>query len=1049
MLVALCHGQSWQAMSQPPYSLGQGPPLLMTDGSVFVHVQGSHVAWKLTPDQFGSYVNGTWTQLADTPADYVPGGYASAVLPDGRVLIEGGETNGNGTPQTNRGAIYDPIANSWVSFDGPGWALIGNSPCCVLPNGTFLLGHKFSAVSACMVPFSLGWTISDGPKNDRSVGETYSLLQDGTVLAIENTNAPKAEKYIAATGVWVPAGTTPAMMIHNVWCGPNVVMFDGRVACFGADGHNAIYMPPANPAQAGTWTALPDLPKDIIGTQLVMANCAAVLLPNGHVLMSASPGVIEANLNFLDFDGTKFTPVTGSGVPNWYSYGSTFMMLPTGQVLFAGKDFRIFNPPGTVNENWRPTITNAPPKVAPGFDFTLYGTQFNGFSQTNFGASASFNASNYPLVRIKMNASGHVFYCRTHDHSTMGLATGTQTVFTHVTVPANIELGNATIEVVTNGISSHGVAIVVGPFTVKSVSVSPTTIGGGNTATGTVTLQSPAPAGGLVVNLSSDDPSATVPPSVTVSAGSTTATFSIQTHNSTFLPIVANVITSFGTDPNYKAALTINPQNGGQFINQSVPTTMVKGKKYSVSLQYKNTGLTTWNTDYGYGLQSRNPANNIIWGFNRLPLTNGPIAPGATGTFSAQLTAPSTAGAYNFQWLPIEDAIAAGFGQTSTNLSITVKDDFDDAAFVSRSGSTGVFAGLQFYVQYTMKNTGSTNWFFGAYTMMTIAPNNNTTWGISEIVYPGSAATPPGTTATFTGHCTAPATPGTYAMQWQMAKNGVPFGTPTPSQSMTVYIFPDKAQFVSSNLPLNVLAGNSFTGRVTMKNTGTSTWTQAAGYCLISQSPYNNKTWGTNRLLIPSTASIAPGQSIELYNVLTAPTTTGVYPMQWQMYRNGIVFGDLSPVVNITVGTNPDNSQFVSQKTFTTLVQGISFSANVTMKNIGTSTWTQASGYCLLSQGPSNNTTWGTNRLLIPSSATVVPGGTAVCSNTLKAPAIPGTYTMQWRTYHNGVLFGASTPVQTITVSAASHVDLQHSSLEQWMVLAEDAVALLDMKREN
>ena len=49
--------------------------------------------WKLTPDEFGSYVNGTWTQLASLPDGYSPLYYASAVLPDGRVIIEGGEYN--------------------------------------------------------------------------------------------------------------------------------------------------------------------------------------------------------------------------------------------------------------------------------------------------------------------------------------------------------------------------------------------------------------------------------------------------------------------------------------------------------------------------------------------------------------------------------------------------------------------------------------------------------------------------------------------------------------------------------------------------------------------------------------------------------------------------------------------------------------------------------------------------------------------------------------------------------------------------------------------
>ena len=64
----------------------------------------------------------------------------------------------------------------------------------------------------------------------------------------------------------------------------------------------------------------------------------------------------------------------------------------------------------------------------------------------------------------------------------------------------------------------------------SSFTVNPTSVIGGNPSTGTVTLPSPAPAGGSVVSLTSNLPNAaSVPPSVTVAAGSTSATFTITT----------------------------------------------------------------------------------------------------------------------------------------------------------------------------------------------------------------------------------------------------------------------------------------------------------------------------------------------------------------------------------------------------------------------------------------------------------------------------------------------------------------------------------------
>jgi LmbE family N-acetylglucosaminyl deacetylase len=68
------------------------------------------------------------------------------------------------------------------------------------------------------------------------------------------------------------------------------------------------------------------------------------------------------------------------------------------------------------------------------------------------------------------------------------------------------------------------------PVIVSSVTVAPPTVGGGNSTTGTVTLSGPALAGGAVVTLASSSPAvATVPASVTVPAGATSASFPITT----------------------------------------------------------------------------------------------------------------------------------------------------------------------------------------------------------------------------------------------------------------------------------------------------------------------------------------------------------------------------------------------------------------------------------------------------------------------------------------------------------------------------------------
>jgi hypothetical protein len=99
--------------------------------------------------------------------------------------------------------------------------------------------------------------------------------------------------------------------------------------------------------------------------------------------------------------------------------------------------------------------------VKPGSTYKISGTQFNGLSQAGAFGDENQIATNYPLVRIKNIASGHVVYARTHDHSTMAVATGKAIVSTNFDVPAKIETGASSLQVVTNGIPSKAVSITV------------------------------------------------------------------------------------------------------------------------------------------------------------------------------------------------------------------------------------------------------------------------------------------------------------------------------------------------------------------------------------------------------------------------------------------------------------------------------------------------------------------------------------------------------------------------------------------------------------
>jgi len=467
VVVALVSGavsQTWTPLKNQP-SFAAGVALMLTDGTVMVQDAGAQDWWKLTPDSHANYANGTWTQLASLPSNYSPLYFGSAVLTDGRVIVEGGEYNFFSPTWTNLGAIYDPLTNKWTAVNAPsGWTNIGDGQSVILSNGVYMQADSLNTDDAVLNPKTLTWTAVGTGKQDRNDEEGWTLLPDGTVLTVDALNAPNAEKFIPSTQQWISAGNTIVRLEDpsSEEIGPAVLRPDGTVFATGATGHTAIYTPPANPQDPGTWVAGPDFPK-VSGKQLDIADGPAALLPDGNVLCATSPGVYQNDVHFFEFDGTKLTEVPRT--PNAggeTSYQETFLELPTGQILLTSQtnDVEIYTPTGSANRAWAPKVTSVPTNLTHGQSYQLAGKGLNGLSSgAAYGDDAQM-ASNYPLVAIYNKASKVVTFARTHDHSFMGVHSS-KTVTTNFDVPASTPTGASLLFVITNGIRSNPVSVTV------------------------------------------------------------------------------------------------------------------------------------------------------------------------------------------------------------------------------------------------------------------------------------------------------------------------------------------------------------------------------------------------------------------------------------------------------------------------------------------------------------------------------------------------------------------------------------------------------------
>jgi hypothetical protein len=491
-----CTTGSFTALANQPTDPGD-LCLLLTDGSVMMQsINDASVFYALTPDADGAYVNGTWRRLASPPAGYAPYAGSQVVLADGRVLFVGGEYNQNQydlpfapSGLTNMSAVYDPVTDSWTMIaPPPGLAYIGDVPSVVLPDGNFLFGDKLGEDMWRLDPVSLTWTsVPATGKADKFAEEGWTLLPNGELFTIDVGDPPHAEHYDPVAGQWYSDGNTPVgltsptstpggltygpapvQVVGGVTYGPGptgtyfppgeigpaLLLPDGRVfatgaAVSGVAAHTAIYTPGPTPADPGSFAVGPDF---AIGDDA--GDASAALLPSGHVLIATLSG------RFYEYDGATLS-ITGA-LPNNNGNTVYFVLpLPNGQALIVGGATQIYSGNGSANPAWAPSITTAPAMVTRGSTYMISGTQFNGLSQAAAVGDELNAATNYPLVRIANTASGHVFYARTHGHSSMGVATGSAIVSTLFDVSAGTETGASSLSVVANGIASVPVGVTV------------------------------------------------------------------------------------------------------------------------------------------------------------------------------------------------------------------------------------------------------------------------------------------------------------------------------------------------------------------------------------------------------------------------------------------------------------------------------------------------------------------------------------------------------------------------------------------------------------
>jgi hypothetical protein len=250
----------------------------------------------------------------------------ATLLPDGKVLVEGGSVAN----------VYDPATGSWTNT-GPLLSSRAYQTATLLPNGQVLraggLGGTTLASAELYDPATNAWTAAASLAIARDL-HTATLLPNGKVLVVGGRDGytsdvfTSAELYDPASNTWTATGRLLiARYNHTATLLPNgKVLVAGGI---GATMTNILSSAELYDPATGIWTATGDLPT---------AHDAhtATLLPDGSVLVV---GGVD-NTNLAGVSAELYNPATGT----WSATGSlntahalhTATFLPTGKVLVAG-----------------------------------------------------------------------------------------------------------------------------------------------------------------------------------------------------------------------------------------------------------------------------------------------------------------------------------------------------------------------------------------------------------------------------------------------------------------------------------------------------------------------------------------------------------------------------------------------------------------------------------------------------------------------------------------------------------------------------------------
>ena len=284
------------------------------------------------------------------PAIVLPGSMAEArsshiatVLPDGSVLVSGGENQG--LTVLNSAELYYPTTTSWEAASRMSERRAGHTASRFEEGDVLVVGgldNLFNVLASAEIydPYMRTWSLTGEMAQSRSA-HTATLLQDGSVLVVAGVDnffsvVKSVEAYDPAGGTWSQASSMAEGRARH----SSALLADGRVLVAGGSGENFAVLDSAE---------LYDPTTDLWSSTDVMAHKrqlhTATLLRDGRVLVAGGQDedfLVVDLVEFYEPANGLWSSASANLVPR---HSHTATLLGDGKVLVAGGegDFETFS----------------------------------------------------------------------------------------------------------------------------------------------------------------------------------------------------------------------------------------------------------------------------------------------------------------------------------------------------------------------------------------------------------------------------------------------------------------------------------------------------------------------------------------------------------------------------------------------------------------------------------------------------------------------------------------------------------------------------------